>query len=309
MDKTAAGAPAAGKTDESPSSAGGGTSNNSSWRYQSRQRGGRGGSSRRSQYPRQNTAAPKPSNQTLFKGRCPELEGFIFDVGPHQASIYAKTKVEIVEYAGRTYSSAARVAIGKLIGQEARFINRHVSAGNTVAENEITKIHARSALIKLIKYKENMEKLYSVIYGQCTDAMRQQLDTHANFESASDDNDSIALMMMIKQICFKYEAEKYDTLASTRALIALYTTVQPDSMSDILWYEAFDNTVTAAKACGATFMLPSACNQAAKELYPAIAYTDLTELQLGRVTDPAEQITLATLYLERANKSRYSTLV
>ena len=63
-------------------------------------------------------------------------------------------------------------------------------------------------------------------------------------------------MMMIKQICFKYQADKYDTLASTRALIAMYTTIQPDTMSDILWYEAFGNTVTAAKACGAYFVLP-----------------------------------------------------
>ena len=198
MDKTAAGAPAtAGKPDESPGTAGGGTSN-SSWRYQSRQRGGRGGF-RKPQYPRQhNTAAPKPSNQTLFKGRCPELEGFIFDVGPHQAYVYAKTKVEIVEYAGRTYSAAARVAMSKLEGQEAKFRNTHVPGADTVAENEITKIHARTALMKLIKYTDDMEKLYSVIYGQCSDAMRQQLDTHENFENASDDNDSIALMMMIK---------------------------------------------------------------------------------------------------------------
>ena len=121
--KTAAGTPAtAGKPDESPGTAGGGTSN-SSWRYQSRQRGGRGGS-RKPQYPRQhNTAAPKPSNQTLFKGRFPELEGFIFDVGPHQSSIYSKTKVDIVEYAGRTYSAAARIAMSKLEEQEAKFRN------------------------------------------------------------------------------------------------------------------------------------------------------------------------------------------
>ena len=200
MDKTASGAPAtAGKPDESPGTAGGGTSN-SSWIYQSRQGGGRGGF-RKPQYPRQhNIAYPKPSNQTLFKGKFPELEGFIFDVGPHQASIYAKTNVDIVEYASRTYSAAARVAMNKLEGQEAKFRNMHVPGADTIAENEITKIHARTALMKLIKYTDDTEKLYIVIYGQCSEAMRQHLDTHENFENASDDNNSIALMMMIKQI-------------------------------------------------------------------------------------------------------------
>ena len=77
--------------------------------------------------------APKPSNQTLFKGICLKLEGFIFDIGPHQASIYSKTKVEIVEYAGQTYSAAVRVAMSKLEGQEAKSRNTHVPGADTVA--------------------------------------------------------------------------------------------------------------------------------------------------------------------------------
>ena len=113
----------------------------------------------------------------------------------------------------------------KLEGQEAKFRNTRVPGVDTVSENEITKIHARTTLMKFIKYTYDMEKLCSVIYGQFLDAMRQQLDTHENFENASYDNDSIALIMMIKHICFRYQAEKYDTPASTRALIALYTTI------------------------------------------------------------------------------------
>ena len=101
----------------------------------------------------------------------------------HQASIYANTKVEIVEYAGQTYSAEARVAMSKREGQEAKFRNTHVPGADTVAENEITKIHARTALMKFIKYTDDMEKLYIVIYGKCLDAMRQQLDTQENFET------------------------------------------------------------------------------------------------------------------------------
>ena len=112
--------------------------------------------------------------------------------------------------------------------------------------------------------------------------------------------------MMIKQIWFKYQADKYDTLASTRALIELYTTIQPDTMSDILWYEAFGNTVTAVKACGAYFLLPSAFNQAGAVLFPNTDYVNLTPDQIQLVQAPSEDITLATLYLERANKSQYA---
>ena len=88
-----------------------------------------------------------------------------------------------MEYSGQTYSAAARVAMNKLEGQEAKFGNTHVPGADTVAENEITKIHARTALMKLIKYTDDMEKLYSVIYGQCLDAMRQQLTHMRTFKT------------------------------------------------------------------------------------------------------------------------------
>ena len=80
-------------------------------------------------------------------------------------------------------------------------------------------------------------------------------------------------------------------------------------MSDILWYEAFRNTVTAAKACGAYFVLPSALNQAGAVLFPDTEYVNLAPDQLRLVQALAEDITLAALYLERANKSRYAKLV
>ena len=80
-------------------------------------------------------------------------------------------------------------------------------------------------------------------------------------------------------------------------------------MSDILWYEAFGNTVTAAKAFGAYFLLPSTLNQAGAALFPDTDYVNLDPDQIRLVQAPAEEITLATLYLERANKSKYAKLV
>ena len=80
-------------------------------------------------------------------------------------------------------------------------------------------------------------------------------------------------------------------------------------MSDILWYEAFGNTLTAAKACGAYFVLPSALNQSGAVMLPNTDYVNLDPDQIRLVQAPAEEITLATIYLERANKSQYAKLV
>ena len=76
-----------------------------------------------------------------------------------------------------------------------------------------------------------------------------------------------------------------------------------------MWYKAFGNTVTSAKSCAAYSVLPSALNQAGATLFPNTDYVNLDPDQIRLVQAPAEEITLATIYLERANKSRYSKLV
>eukprot|EP00536_Pseudo-nitzschia_multiseries_P000235 jgi/Psemu1/515/gm1.515_g len=76
------------------------TNSGSKWKPQ------RGGKKRGGQSP------GTPSQK--FKGRCDDLEGRIFDIGPIQAARIIKTKNKLTQYAGQTYGANIRKAIDSL---------------------------------------------------------------------------------------------------------------------------------------------------------------------------------------------------
>jgi hypothetical protein len=147
--------------------------------------------------------AQKPANQVKFKGRCTDLEGHIFDVGQTQATQYMKTKNEITEYAGHMYGSTARRSMEELADMSSILIVKpQENPSATGGELELIKYPFRAYITELVNYEQDMKKLYSVVHGQCTDAMKQKIQTQANYQAISDSSNLVGLMKIIKTICY-----------------------------------------------------------------------------------------------------------
>ena len=54
-------------------------------------------------------------------------------------------------------------------------------------------------------YQENKEKIYSVIIGQCTDAMIAKLKGDSNLDLIEHNSDMLGLLGMIKKMAFKVD--------------------------------------------------------------------------------------------------------
>ena len=85
-------------------------------------------------------------------------------------------------------------------------------------------------------YKENKSKLYSVIWGQCSDTMKKKLKALKAYKDLSDDSDSLKLLKEIKGILYWFDTR--DNLYSSMhdAKVAFYTNKQgkDESNSDYL---------------------------------------------------------------------------
>ena len=103
----------------------------------------------------------------------------------------------------------------------------------------INKEMTRRHIIKILQYDEDMKRMNSVVHGQCTDAMIQKIGTHREYQTVQLKADVIGLLTIIKQICYKYEAQQFPPLAAIRSLMALIKTKQGDLMADTKWYEQF----------------------------------------------------------------------
>ena len=54
-----------------------------------------------------------------------------------------------------------------------------------------------------------VQQVYSLVLGQCTDAMIAQVETHPQYGTVFDDRDSIILLTIIKSIRFNFQDQNY----------------------------------------------------------------------------------------------------
>ena len=58
-----------------------------------------------------NKSSLDPETETDFQGRCTDLEGYTFDLGPRASDKFAITMKELEQYLGTTYSDSFQPAI------------------------------------------------------------------------------------------------------------------------------------------------------------------------------------------------------
>ena len=58
-----------------------------------------------------NKSSLEPETETDFQGRCTDLEGYTFDLGPIESDKLARKIKELERYLGKTYSDSCQTAI------------------------------------------------------------------------------------------------------------------------------------------------------------------------------------------------------
>ena len=176
----------------SDSGAGGtgeGTQGDCGQRQQCNRQGGRRNQQNREQQP---TRAPK------FEGRCDELSGHIYEYASTRQAVdmYTKTTREICEYVGRTYKYGADTKMALETLAVPTFPHPNDPPENAsrtevrMWEKAVDEAFKRKNLLA-----QNLQTAYSLIYGQCTDALgvtgeTTGVDAGAN-EGKDDDEDEV----------------------------------------------------------------------------------------------------------------------
>ena len=58
-----------------------------------------------------NKSSLEPETETDFQGRCTDLEGYTFDLGPRASDKFSRTMKELERYLGKTYSDSYQPSI------------------------------------------------------------------------------------------------------------------------------------------------------------------------------------------------------
>ena len=176
-------------------------------------------------------------------------------------------------------------------------------------------VNLKQYVSDLAIYDDNLETCYSVIIGQCSPAIEQDLEANDSFLPIKISSDSIGLIKLLECICYNYQSHEYPPLGGWESLDRLAKTTQSDKMFEIKHHEIFKTTVEVCKASGINFSLMCTANvdMAIKALnkagkitksgtYKDGVYFDMSEDERKLVENMAEEICLSTRFLSLLSK-------
>ncbi|GKY97397.1 hypothetical protein MPSEU_000698200 [Mayamaea pseudoterrestris] len=101
-------------------------------------------------------------------------------------------------------------------------------------------------------YSDFLAGIYAVLYGQCTERMKDRVKSHAKFRDAEEDTDGIKLLAIIKEISHTYEGrcKLVDQVVDIQAELFGRTQGARESLQK--YYESMVTLADVAKAVGVT---------------------------------------------------------
>ena len=246
-----------------------------------------------------------------FQGACIDLKGSIFDVG--QSLKYKETTEAIYNYAGKNYTPCVRKSIEGMRDMSHLYIIEPTQA-TPVSGTAITRVQqiifeqkVKSYVKRLEDHEDNMAEMFNVIHGQCTKEFIDQMRTYPEYVAANDASDVIALVQVIRKICYRHDREMYKSQAILFSLKSLLQCLQHDS-SNIDYFEKMRDQKEVLTSIGISLFFEPLYEQAKGLIYPYKQLHNLTDTEMDLVKLGAEEIFFSFLLINNADRKRYGDL-
>ena len=268
-----------------------------------RQRDRRAAASRRNDQ----RSAPEVSK---FKGTVKEMNGHVFQCHGETKvqNQYTRTLEELDSYVGLhfKYSPGDIKKMIKSMTDTEQTLPADPRDKASKTEKRIWEKEVDSYCKRKDTYISNKIALYSVIWSQCSEVMQARLKSSKDFESMNDDSDSLALLLEIKGISYRFEAQSNLYLALTHAKAAIYAYQQGPNETNASFMSKFKNYIEVIEHYGGTIGDDVALiNEELKNLQSS-GDTD-TDLEMAK--QMARNKAHAIFFMTKADKGRYGQLV
>jgi hypothetical protein len=156
--------------------------------------------------------------------------------------------------------------------------------------------------------RENVKTLYSLVWGQCTDIMKQKLEASDDFEDIALEQNGLELLKAIKNIVFQFQSQKYLPHALHESKRRFYQCHQSKYTTTAQYLEQFQNLVDVIEHSGGSIgvdggTIKSVATERGIDLDTA---TDTTKALLK---DVAQQRYLAVAFLLGSDRTRFGRLI
>ena len=258
-----------------------------------------------------------PPRTTRFKGRCDEMGEYVYDrIGSKQsqAESYSKTTQELVLYVGKSfnYGDDIRVTIENMslvdLTADKPAAPSATKDGNMdETDREIWKEEIKEFVRRKNYLNKNIKKLYSLIWGQCSDMIRSEIEAMPGFPAASKNANALDLLKMIRSIAHNFQHEKNAVLSLHTAKRAFYFLNQGHDNGQV-YYKKFNTAVDVLEEMGGSIGKdPMMVKEIIRQ--EGLAGTTLTSEKKLDITKKGRDQYLAMAFLLGSDQRRFGKLV
>ena len=250
------------------------------------------------------------AKQPKFEGRCDELKGFIYDCSDaRQADMYTRTTKEIAEYAGCTCKHSADIwkAI-EVLKAPMIILPADPPANATAMEVRIWEKKVDTFIKRESMLEQNLEAMYSVILGQCTDAMKAKLKSQDEYKWIANELDAVELLKLIGGVAFNFQSQKYNVLSVHKSVWHFYVQCQGEHMMCQAYLEQFNNNKDIVEHCGGTIRAhPGLIGERLTKMGMDRDNTD--DVELMTATDETKEAYMAVAFLMNSDRRQFRNLL
>jgi len=158
--------------------------------------------------------------------------------------------------------------------------------------------------------EENIGKLYSVIMGQCTELIKENIKQTTGYVVISEAQDGLAALQMIRKISLNFEDFKYLPLATVQVKKQYFGFKQEPGTTILQYHTSFLNMRNAFNNCRACSGIDTGVvNWMIIQAHGAGETADtIKDEELLVIQACAEEQESALIFLYRADKAKYAAL-
>ena len=170
-------------------------------------------------------------------------------------------------------------------------------------EKLIYESKVKELIKKDMKIDSDLEAMYSVVWGQCTQGMQASIKTQETYDNIKSTMNTIELLKIIKKICYNFQEVKYSPASVHTIIDRFINCKQKEEESNQTYLQRYNNAVTALETNGITVLASEVIAKQEHKDYDSKGTEEQEELK-----EEAAQRFFAYGYLKGMDKARYGSI-
>jgi hypothetical protein len=247
----------------------------------------------------------------VFTGECDGLKECVFDCSDaKQAGMYEANIRKISIYVGTKFDMGMFVStlVDNLVEVE-------VPLPPTIENREIYKLQLVQYVKNQAKLETELQKLYALVYGQCTEYLTSRLQERDEFKEMHMKKNPLWLLKTIKSLTFMHEGEKGYEMTMAEADDKFRRIYQAKDMTNVQYKKVFDNMVDVIEHYGGTVgmhwrsLITTLESDTGKTYNKDTWMQDFTTKEFESAKLKSKERVLACMFLLKSDKDRYGQML